>query len=68
MNLGSVSKELSLVTEIGVQFILPLVLMLIGGRYIVDKFELSRTWLLLAIVIGLVSGVYLVIKRIKKIL
>ncbi len=60
-------KELSLVTDLGVHFILPLVVSLVGGKYIVETFELSRKWLLLVIFLGLVSGFYLVYKKMKKI-
>ena len=68
MKLRDVNNELSLITDIGMQFIIPLVGALIGGRYLVDKFELSRKWLLLVILVGLSTGIYSVYKRLKKIL
>jgi len=68
MKIGEIHNELSLITDIGLQFIIPLVGSLIGGRYLVDKFNLSRNWLLLIMLLGLLTGVYLVYKRIKKIL
>lgn len=68
MNLGDFYKELSLVTDLGVQFLLPLIASLIGGKYLVDYFEISRKWLLFVILFGLMSGFYLVYKKMKKIL
>ena len=68
MNLGDFYKELSLVTDLGVQFLLPLILSLIAGKYVVEYFELSKKWLLLVILFGLMSGFYLVYRKMKKIL
>ena len=67
MNLGDFYKELSLVTDLGVQFLMPLVVSLIAGKFIVDKFNLPRIWLLLVILLGLIGGFYLVYKKMKKI-
>ena len=63
-----VYKELALITDLGIQLILPIVGALIGGRFLIDKFELSRKWLLLVIIAGLGTGLYLAFKRIKQVL
>ena len=55
------------VTQLGLDIISPLVLCIFFTKWIIEKFGISDNWMLLAILIGIISGFLNLIKFIKHI-
>ena len=66
MKQKSVITYVSLITELGISFIAPVIMMTFVGVKLSAIFSISQGWIVFWIMVGLVSGIYNVIQTLKK--
>ena len=66
-NKRRIFKAMATVTQLGLDIVTPLVLCLFFTNWLIRKFTLNDRWMLLAIIVGVVSGFLNLIKFIKNI-